>query len=268
MDEIKNSRIQRIMPYALLLLLVLSFFFVVKTMGEIRSYRFIGSDVRPANTIVVTGKGEIFAVPDTATFNVTVTEESLNTAEAQEKVTIKMNSVIDLLKEAGIEEKDIKTVDYNLYPRYEYEKGQTQNGLVYYTNNERVLVGYEVTHTISVKVRDSKKAGEIVGKVGGVKVSNISAISFVSEDDEALMSEARKLAIVDAKAKAKSLSKDLGVRLGRLVEFSDASNQYYPMAVREDAYGKGDGDAVAPAPELPVGENKIISQVYLTYEIR
>lgn len=267
MDETKNRKLDRLMPYILLLLLVLSVFFITKTLTEFKNYRYAGSDIRPASTITVVGKGEIFAVPDTASFSVTVTHEAKTSAEAQAQVTEKMNSVIELLKQSGIEEKDIKTVGYDLYPRYEYNNNP--RGEFYYPSGERALVGYEITHTISVKVRESEKAGEIVGKVGELNVSNISGISFISEDDEALISDARKLAIEDAKDKAKDLSKDLGVRLGRIVEFSDATNPYYPIMAREEAFGKGgDADVAMPAPDLPQGENKIVSQVYITYEIR
>jgi len=263
-DEM-NRKMGKIMPYLLLFLLVLSIFFAVKTVGELKNYRLLGSDIRPASIITASGEGEVFAIPDTATFTFSVNEQAETAGEAQEKVTTKMNSIIEMLKTSGIEEKDIKTLGYNLYPRYEYKRQQE-----IYPFGEQILVGYEASHTLSVKVRELEKAGDLVSKVGQLEVSNISGIDFVSEDEDLLLEEARKLAIDDAQEKAKKLSKDLGVRLGRLIEFSDASSPIYYLRESKDvSYGMGGGiEEAAPIPDLPVGENKIVSQVYLTFEIR
>lgn len=263
-SEIKNQKINKVLPYLLLFLLVLSFFFVVKTVSELKEYRLIGSDIYPTSVITVSGEGEVFAIPDTATFTFSINEEADSSSEVQEKVTIKMNSILEVLKDSDIDEKDIKTIGYNLYPRYEYRRSGGNE--IYSPSNERVLVGYELSHTISVKVRESDRAGEVVGKIGQMNVSNISSINFISEDEDLLLVEARKLAIDDARKKAKKLSKDLGVRLGRLVEFSDTVSQPPFYFAREESLMKDlDGASV---PELPIGENRIVSQVYLVFEIR
>ena len=81
-----------------------------------------------------------------------------------------------------------------------------------------------------------------------------------------LQAKARKLAIDDAKEKARVLAKDLGVRLGKITSFSESGLRYpvmYESAMIKDSVG------TAPAPaELPKGENTISSDVTITYEIR
>jgi len=103
--------------------------------------------------------------------------------------------------------------------------------------------------------------------IGETAPSYVSGLNFEVDDLESVKAEARKLAIDDAKAKAKILSKDLDVKILGLVSFSEQSGGYYP------SYGLGGSDmAMAQesrliAPEIPVGENEIVSNVYITYEI-
>src|SRR3989344_211052 len=98
----------------------LALFLLVSTISEFKGLRFIGSGVAASNTISVSGEGEVFAVPDTATFSVTVRETAKQVKDAQDTVTKKGNDIIAYLKAGGVEEKDIKTTDYNVNPQYEW----------------------------------------------------------------------------------------------------------------------------------------------------
>ena len=112
------------------------------------------------------------------------------------------------------------------------------------------------------------KAGDIVQGIGAVGVSEISGPNFSIENEDKLKETARKMAIDEAKAKAKILSHDLGVRLVRIVNFSENGN--YPIMYANKGIAMMDSAVSEPAasPELPTGENKIISNVTITYEIR
>src|SRR3989344_4600242 len=98
----------------------LAVFLLVLTISSLSEWRYIGTGVPATNTITVSGTGEVFAVPDTATFSVTVQEEAKEVQNAQEVATKKINDIIAYLKNEGIEEKDIKTTDYSVYPQYDY----------------------------------------------------------------------------------------------------------------------------------------------------
>lgn len=248
---------------------MLALFLVAATVYALKSYRFIGSGVSATNSITVSGAGEVFAVPDLATFSVTVREEADDVADAQETATEKMNGIIAFLKGEGIEDKDIKTTDYSVYPKYEW----VQDGICserYCPPGRQELMGYEVAQTITVKVRDTDRAGELLSGVGSRGVSEVSGISFTIDDEDALKAEARAQAIDEARAKAEELAEQLGVRLVRVVGFYEDSYGY-----PEPYYGRGGiamdmavkSEAAAP-PALPAGENKITSNVNITYEIR
>ncbi len=244
----------------------LALFLLVLTISNLKEWRYIGVGVPATNTITVSGDGEVFAVPDTATFSVTIQEEAKEVSDAQEVATKKANDIIAYLKGEGVEEKDIKTADYSVYPQYDYTQSACREGFC--PPGRQVLRGFQVSQTLSVKVRDTKKAGDLLSGVGSRGASSVSGLNFTIDDEDALQAEARGKAIEDARTKAAELAKQLNVRLVRVVGFSESSGGYPPMPY---AYGRG-GDMVmeskAVAPEIPAGENKIVSNVSVTYEIR
>jgi len=255
---------RRVKKMLVLVLLVLAIFLVFKTLNTIKEYRFIGGGVAATNTISVSGEGEVFAVPDIAEFSFSVTEERETVAEAQEVSAQKINRILDFLKESDIENADIKTTNYNVYPRYDFIRKECSGGFC--PPGEQVLRGFEVSQSISVKVRDTQEAGVILSGIGERGATNVSGLNFTIDDEEDLQEEARKIAIEDARKKAKQLAKDLNVKLVRVVNFSESGQPFSPrFAFAEvatlDAVGGG-------APEIPVGENKITSNVSITYEIR
>lgn len=255
----------RVKKMIVVVLLILALFLAVKTISELKEYRFIGGGVPATNTISVSGEGEVFAVPDIAKFSFSVVEERITAAEAQSASAEKINNIMDFLRENDIDEKDIKTTNYNVYPRYEYvRKTCTEFNC---PPAERVLKGFEVSQSISVKVRDTEEAGSILSGIGELGASNISGLNFTIDDEDDLKKEARKMAIDDAREKAKELAKDLGVKLVRVVSFSESGSQ--PYSTRFDV-GIVKLEAVGGAiePEIPVGENKISSRVSISYEIR
>jgi len=256
----------------LLVTVILSLFLLAKTINEFKLSGSIGRDYSPENVISVSGEGEVVSVPDTANITFDITEEAKEVPAAQTKVTERMNAIIASLKGSGIDAKDIKTINYSVYPKYEYQNEPKAVGGEYiyppYPVNQ-VIVGYTVTHTVEVKIRKVADAGSILASLGSFEVSNLSGLSFSIDDEDALKAEARKKAIDDAREKAEVLSRDLGVRLVRIVSFSESGNYppiYYMKA--EAAYVDGRGGGVAPTPEIPTGENKIVSNVTITYEIR
>lgn len=213
------------------------------------------------DTITVSGKGEVVVKPDIATVSFGVSAENLDVAKAQTESATKMNKIIDMLKSKGVAEKDIKTTNYNIYPRYDYVK----SGADYY-GGKQVLAAYVVSQTVEVKIRDIAKAGEILSGVGEFGVTDVSGLTFTVDNDQEVKDQAREAAITDAKNQAKVLAKSLGVRLYKITAFSESGN--YPIYYGLGAKMMDSVSAPAVAPQIPVGENKITSNVSITYEIR
>ncbi|MEY4747709.1 MAG: hypothetical protein RLZZ416_758 [Candidatus Parcubacteria bacterium] len=260
----------RIQNAGVFVLTMLGVFLVILTMSTLKQYRFIGSGVTATNTITVEGEGEVFAVPDTATFSVTVQEEAKEVKNAQETATKKGNDIIAYLKSQGVDEKDIQTTDYSVYPQYDYVQAQTcREG--YCPPGRQTLRGFQVSQTLTVKVRDTQKAGDLLSGVGSKGASQVSGLSFTIDDQKALEAQARGKAIDDARAKAEALAKQLDVDIVRVVGFNEGGRGgpiYYAKTMAMDASGMGGAPEAAPAPQLPVGQNKITSNVSIVYEIR
>jgi uncharacterized protein YggE len=249
---------------------LLAVFLGVKTFGEVMGLRYVGAGLPPTNTINVSGYGEAVAVPDIATFTFSVVSEKSTVAAAQDDVTTKANAITAYLKGAGVEERDIQTSGYSVYPQYDYQQSAcSPNGIC--PPGRQILRGYEVRQTTTIKVRDTAKAGDLLTGVGGKGATEVSGLNFTFDDPDAVQAEARDEAIQDAKQKAEVLAKSLGVRLVRVVSFNENGSGYpVPYYSRDTAYGMGGAEsAIAPkAPEISVGENKVTSNVSVTYEIR
>ena len=216
-------------------------------------------------TISVTGEGEVLTVPDIGQFSFSVTAEGGDASIAQEASGTKINDILAYLREQGIEEKDVKTQNYNLYPKWRFEERVCQVGS-YCPPGERVQDGFEVTQTVSVKVRDTAKAPTIIGGVGEKGATNISSLNFTIDDMEVLRTEAREKAIKDAQTKAVLLAEQLGVRVVRFVSFYEDSGSPQPFYLETRAMALDDSGGFN-GPELPVGEESTKVRVNVTYEV-
>jgi hypothetical protein len=218
-------------------------------------------------TINVTGKGEVMATPDIAQFSFSVRGEGVDAATAQSKSAEAINAITEYLKENGIEDKDIKTEGYNLNPKYKFEARPCLLGS-YCPPGEQIPDGFEVYQSITVKVRAMDSAGKLLSGVGEKGATDISGLSFTIDDEEALKTKARKLAIEDARAQGEILAENLGVKIVKMIS-------YYEDTPSIPMYAGGMMDMamsakaeMAPTPNIPLGENETISNVTITYEIK
>ncbi len=242
--------------------IVLSMFLIIQAVAVIKGWDKHDNVI---NQISVSGKAEKVVIPDVATFSVSITKEGKTVVDAQGAMSTVMNAVISEVKKSGVDEKDIKTESYNISPKYEYQQSICTNS--YCPPGKTVFMGYEVSQSVIVKVRDTAKAGDIFSKVGAIGVTNLGSLSFAVDNPDSVKEVARAEAINDAKVKAKKLASELGVRLGKLTSFSEGG--YYPMYA-DAAYGASNSVSytkAAPSPDLPVGQTKITSNVTLYYEI-
>lgn len=220
-----------------------------------------------ATIITVQGMGEVMARPDVGVFSFSVLAQGKDAAEAQTKSAESINAILAYLKEAGVEDKDVKTENYYLNPKYKYtEQVCTPFGCPPYV--EPTIDGYEVSQTVTVKVRNLDKAGELISGAGENGATNISSLQFTIDDETNLKAEAREKAIADAKEKADKLAEDLGVRIVRMTGFWEDQGGYYPMMERSYDAMNGIGGEKAVAPAMPIGENTITTSVSITYEVK
>lgn len=251
---------------------VLGVYLVALAVGQLKSIAYIGSGLPATNTISVTGTGEMYSTPDVATFSFSVSQTSKTVSDAQAKATEKINAALKTVRESGVEDKDIQTTNYSINPHYDYQNAicpaaKTDGTVSYCPPGKSILTGYDVSQTITVKVRNLDKAGALFASIGSLQVENINGLSFSVDKPEAIQAQARAKAIADAKSKADILAQQLGVRLVRIINFSEDNGYARPMM-----YGMG-GDVAFTAkasavPEIPAGQQKITSSVSIMYEIQ
>ena len=256
---------------ASIFLIIISVYFVFKTISEYTNFRTMQKQV--LNTITLTGHGEVSAVPDIATISFSIRKEAATVKEAQDQVATVEQKVLGFLKISGVEDKDVKAADVSFSPKYEYQYDKT---IVCTKFNcppnpgKSVIVGYEANESITVKIRNTENVGKIVQGIGELEVSELNGPNFTIDDEDALKAEARKEAIAEAKTKAKVLARDLGVHLGEVVSFGENGDYPVPMyaktmSVSMDSLGV---EQAAVSSQVPKGENTISSDVSITFQIR
>lgn len=217
-----------------------------------------------SRSFAATGEGKVVAVPDIAEFTIGLTTEGGNDlASLQAQNTEKMNAVISFLKSEGVNEKDITTQNYSVSPRYEYSSCQF-GGVC----PPPKIAGYTVSQSVLVKVRDFKKAGDLLSGAVAKGANNVSQLSFSVDELAALENEAREKAIREAKEKAKATAKAGGFSLGKLLSVEESGTGPIPYFYGKDAVLGMGGEGRSVAPAVEPGSQDIIVNVVLRYEIR
>jgi len=243
----------------ILFLLVLTGWFFTGILKQIKERETIGGPGNTQNTISVAGTGEIWAKPDVAIIDFSVVSERKNVEEALAENTQKMNKIIETLQNKQISKNDLKTTNFNVYPRYEwYEKSD------YSFSGKRVLVGYEVRQSLQVKIRDLLRTGEIIQAAIQAGANEVGDLHFIIEKEEELKLQARAQAIKQAKEKARDIAQQLAVRLGKIVSFNENSITPFPYRSSMKSTQAGGADTV----QIEEGTNKIEVQVNIVYEIK
>ncbi len=206
--------------------------------------------------IFVTGTGTVTADPDLAILNLGVQVTADTVREALERANVSLNAMLGVLDGHGIEEKDTQTRFFNIFPQYDFRP-----------DRERVLIGYQVTNQLSVKIRHLDNIGPIIDdvvEVGGNPVQ-INGITFTIEDTSELSVQAREAAVKAAMAQAEQFARLTGVVLGKLVQISQVGGAV-PMIRAEGAQASLDL-AIAPTP-VRTGELDVSVTVQAIFAIQ
>ena len=167
-----------------------------------------------------------------------------------------MGDVLAALKKAGIEDKDLQTSGFNVQPRYHYPKSSSGN-------KPPELVGYIVTNSLTARVRDLASLGTILDQSISLGVNSGGSIQFTNSDPQPIIEQARKNAVAEAIAKARTLTEAAGVKLGRIVLISEAGRNApgpRPMARMERM-------AASDAVPIAQGENSYSVSVNVQWEL-
>ena len=210
----------------------------------------------PQRTMIVTGAGMVNLTPDIAYINIGVHTEKNTAADAVAENNAQTQQVVDALKKAGVDAKDIQTTNFSIWPNTQYDP---QTG-------GKIGTTYVVDNTVYVKVRKLDQLGDMLDATVQAGANSINSIQFDVADKTDALKQARDAAVKDAKTQAQELATAAGVSLGDVQNISFYNSIPTPYV---DTYGKG-GGGVAAAATVPVtpGQLTLTVTVNITYEIK
>lgn len=205
--------------------------------------------------ITVSGEGKATGQPDIAILSLGISTLRPTVAEARNEAASTMQKVIDSVKGNGVAEKDIQSAQYSIYPEYDYSIVASQK-----------LLGYRITNTVTIKVRDIDKTSDVLdgATAAGGDLTQVQGISFTIDEPDALRDQAREDAVNDAKARAQRLADTAGVKLGDPISITEGSVSS-PVPMRDALLG-GAAEANTATPIQP-GEMDIDLTVQVVFAI-
>ncbi|HTG03775.1 MAG TPA: SIMPL domain-containing protein [Bradyrhizobium sp.] len=195
------------------------------------------AQVIPPAAISVTGEATVSVPPDLAEIDGGVTSEAKTAREASEANNAAMGKVLQALKGAGLEDKDIRTSRLSLQP----QSAPNRSG-------PSAIAGYRASNRVTIRVRDVTKVAGVIDTLVGAGANEIGGINFVVSQASKLLDEARERAVADARRKAEIYAKAAGVTLGAPLSISEEGNSA-PVPYRRMAAGMAASAPVAQGEE-------------------
>ncbi|MDB5477094.1 MAG: hypothetical protein JWP49_2605 [Phenylobacterium sp.] len=206
-----------------------------------------------ATTLNLSAYGDVMATPDMATITLGVQTEAATAAQALAANAEQMTRVMAALKRAGLADRDIRTSQLNVNPKYLYEQNQPPR-----------LTGYEASNQVTVIARDLRRLGQTVDAAVGAGATNVGGISFGLIDPTAAEDAARLVAVRALQAKAELYARAVGHPIARLVNLTEGASYSPPQPV--EMMMTASKRMAAPTPVSP-GEMQVRIQVSGVYEL-
>ena len=216
----------------------------------------INQEAQPVvRTLNVNGLGYSYLTPDIAYIYIGVHNEGATASETVAANKVQTDAVLNALKKAGVDEKDLRTTNFSIYPSQQYGTDGTVTGSIYMVDN-----------TVYVTVRDLDGLGDLLDDTISAGANSINSIQFDVADKTAAVKEARAKGVADAKTQAQELADAAGVTLGEIQSISFYDNSPYP--VFEGKGGGGGAVAANSAVSIQPGQLTISVSVNITYDIK
>lgn len=204
-------------------------------------------------TLTVSGEGKASAAPDMATLSSAVVSEGKTAREALDANSAAVAQMIESIKAAGVEARDISTSGFSVQPRYAPQKKE---------EDALHIAGYQVTNGVTLQVRDLGKLGDLLDRLVTSGANQIGGIAFDIAEPGRLEDAARAEAVKDARHQAGIIAEAAGVRLVRVVSIAgDGGVRPMPRMMMAARAEKMDSVPVE------AGETQVRAGVTVVYEI-
>jgi uncharacterized protein len=206
-------------------------------------------------TVSVSGHGQVNVAPDTASVTIGVDIIKPTLTEAQTEAATQASAVIEALKGAGIAAEDIQTSFFSVNLLRDYSENA----------DPTLITGFEVINQLQVTVRDTDSLGDLLDASVNAGANSIYGVTFYVDDQTAAASEARVMAVEDARTKAEELATAAGMSLGPVVAIAEGT-----VPIVSPMFARGGGGMAMDAAATPVeaGSTTVAIDVQVTYELR
>lgn len=207
------------------------------------------------HTVVMTGVGEVKAMPDEAIISAGAVTEARTASDAVSENSAIMTRVFDALAKLGVVKKQISTSGFSLEPQYPPSNDKNPQ--------PRVIVSYTVFNSISVTVDDVSKAGEVLDALIDAGANQSAGVSFDIKNPQPLLQQARALAGADALLRAQTYAKSVGAMLGPVRSIREGSYSNFGGAVEDVVV-----TARRQATPIEAGEQGVSAAVTITWSLK
>ena len=200
--------------------------------------------------ISVSGEGKITVKPDLVIINFGIENTGNDAMEVKKNNDQTVDKVLRYIKNIGIEVSDFQTINVSLNRNYDYDKKK------YF---------YQASQSITINLKDISIYDSLMLGLVDNGINNISNVEFKSSKIEEYKSEARKLAIKDAKHKAEDYVFVLNQKIGKAILINDTSQTYFPRPMYKSTILASMADVSTPKETLATGEIDVTSNVSVTF---
>jgi uncharacterized protein YggE len=216
-----------------------------------------GAQGAPQRLITVTGTGTARLTPDIVIITLGVQTQGPDIAEAVSENNQRADQVRQAIREAGVADEDVQTVNFSVWTQQQYDSSGIVIG----------QVTYWVDNTLQVKLRDLGRLGEFLQTALSRGANSVQGVTYSVEDPTEALDTARVHALEDAHAQAAQIAADAGVVLGEVVSIGEPGATPGPVYEAPAAMGMGGGGSGQVVPTSP-GTLEYDIQVSVSYAIQ
>lgn len=200
--------------------------------------------------ISVSGDGKVMVKPDHVIINFGVNNVGKDATEVKKLNDETVDKVVKFIKKFGIAPTDFQTTNVSLNRNYDYEKKK---------------YNYQASQSISITLKDIAKYDSLMMGLVDNGINNIDNVEFKSSKIEEYKSEARKLAMKDAKHKAEDYVSVLNQKIGKAILINDSTQTYYPQPMYKADMMVAAAAEMAPRETIAVGQIEVIATVSVSF---
>jgi uncharacterized protein YggE len=222
---------------------------IVLILGLLIMTMSYAQELKQVPMISVSGEGKVKVTPDQAAISISMETKGTKADDVKRENDKKMDVILKFIKNSAIAKEDYQTRRVSLNPNYDYEKKKHT---------------YIATQTVQILLKDLSKYDALMEGLVNEGINRIDNVEFKSSKMIQLQSDARKLAMKDAKMKAEDYVSVLGQKVGKALLISDTSQIYQPQP-RMYAMKSMAMDESAPRETLAIGEIEITATVSVSF---